>query len=561
MLCVPASSLLLLWMTHVIGRSLDLLQAGGDGAPTDRTLADLCLLLAGIVTAEALARYFARRLLIDASRYAEELLKNELMAHIGRLPIAWFDRARTGDLISRLTQDVELLRFVAGPSLLHGGTALVMVPGALFLMTGLSPAVTVGAGLAFVLLLGSLALVLPRLHTHSKAAQEAIAAISQRAAEDFSGIGVILGFARAREETAAMRALSEDYLGHNMRLSRLRALLDLLIHASRNLVVVAVLILGALEAVAGRLTIGGLFQFLVLISMLVWPLMSVGWILQYFHRARAAAERIEEIFALAPEPHAGAEPALRGAIRVDRLTFAYPDQPRPALDDVSFQLAAGQKLGLVGPPGAGKSTLLALLLRLYEPPPKAVFVDGFDVRELAPALLRRTFAVAPQDPFLFSDTIRGNVSFAAGGLADSRVSAAVHDAGLETDVEGFERGLDAIIGERGLTLSGGQKQRVSLARALAADRSVLVLDDTLSAVDHATEARILERMRRARGERTTLVAAHRLSIVEDADLILVLREGRVVERGTHASLLARGGDYAATWRRQREADALEGGGG
>jgi ATP-binding cassette subfamily B protein len=566
MLCVPASSLLLLWMTQVIGRALDLLQssgAGGDAALGDRTLQELCLLLGAIVTAEAFARYWARTLLIDASRFAEESLKNELMAHLGRLPVAWFDRARTGDLISRLTQDVELLRFIAGPSLLHGGTALVMVPGALLMMTDLSGAVTAGAGLAFLLLLASLALVLPRLHAHSKAAQEAIAAISQRAAEDFSGIQVVLAFARAREETAAMGALSEDYLQHNMRLSHLRALLDLLIHASRNMVVVAVLILGALEAVAGRLTVGGLFQFLMLIGMLVWPLMAVGWILQYLHRARAAAERIEEIFAVEPEPHAGAQPALRGSIRVENLTFTYPGQPRPALENVSFSLAAGQKLGLVGPPGAGKSTLLALLLRLYEPPAATLFVDGFDVRELAPALLRRTFAVAPQDPFLFSDSIRGNVAFAASG-ADHRLADAIHEAGLETDVAGFERGLDAIIGERGLTLSGGQKQRVSLARALAADRSVLVLDDTLSAVDHATEARILERMRRARGARTTLAAAHRLSIVRDADLILVLRDGRVIERGTHQELVARGGDYAATWRRQRESDALEsqdGGGG
>jgi ATP-binding cassette subfamily B protein len=287
--------------------------------------------------------------------------------------------------------------------------------------------------------------------------------------------------------------------------------------------------------------------------------MAVGWILQYFHRARAAGERIEEIFAVEPEPHEGAEPALRGSIRVERLTFTSPGQERPAREDVSFSIAAGQKLGLVGPPGSGKSTLLALLLRLYEPPRGTIFVDGFDVCELAPALLRRTFAFAPQDPFLFSDSIRGNVAFAAPG-GDDRLTDAVFDAGLETDVQGFERGLDAIIGERGLTLSGGQKQRVSLARALAANRSVLVLDDTLSAVDHATEARILERMRSARGSSTMLAAAHRLSIVQDADLILVLADGRVAERGTHRELLERGGDYAATWRRQRESAALESGG-
>jgi ATP-binding cassette, subfamily B, multidrug efflux pump len=341
---------------------------------------------------------------------------------------------------------------------------------------------------------------------------------------------------------------------------RLRGLLDVFVNVFRNLVVVAALVLGALAALAGTITLGGLFEFLLLLGTLVWPLISVGWILSAFHRAVAAADRIEEIFALAPEAQDGERPALRGSIEVRGLTFAYRGQPHAALHDVSFRLAPGQKLGLVGPVGAGKSTLIALLLRLYEPPRGSVFVDGFDVTELHPRVLRDLFALAPQDPFLFSDTIGGNVAFGRAGVdaaEDPAVGAAVIDAALDQDLAQISGGLEAIVGERGITLSGGQKQRTSLARALATERSTLVLDDTLSAVDPSTEARIVGRLAERRGQ-TRIVAAHRLSAVQDADLILVLEGGRILERGTHDELRRRGGWYAGVWRRQQEERALEG---
>jgi ABC-type multidrug transport system fused ATPase/permease subunit len=291
----------------------------------------------------------------------------------------------------------------------------------------------------------------------------------------------------------------------------------------------------------------------------------MGWILATFHRAVAAAERIEEVFETPPEPAGGARPDLRGQVSVQDLTFRYPGQDHPALAGVSFALEPGAKLGLVGPVGSGKSTLLALLLRLYDPPPGSVRVDGHDVLDLDPAVLRATFALAPQDPFLFSDTIAGNVRFGVGaaeaGSGDGlEVHAAVEVSALDRDLEQIQGGLEAVVGERGITLSGGQKQRVSLARALAANRAALVLDDTLSAVDYSTETTILERLRRARRGRTMIVASHRLTAVEDSDLILVLDQGSVVERGTHAELVRRGGWYADMWRRQQEHQALEGGG-
>ncbi len=564
LVCVIASGLLTLWVPALLATAIDQVVGTGDDAAaaesTGKTpwpLWQLCtvILLAGL--GEAGLRYIARRKLIDASRNVEESLKNRMMAHVGRLPVAWFDRARTGDLISRLTQDVELLRFTIGPTLLYGGSSLIIVPGGFIVMAMLSWKVFLVAGVAILVLLVGMSFVMPKLHEASKAVQESIAEISQRCAEDFSGIRVVMTFGRAAPEAAAMRELSGEYLGHNVELARARALLNLLIHLTREGVMLSVLAVGAWEAIHGRLTIGELFQFLTLIMVMVWPLLAMSWIISTFQRAVAAAERVEELFAVEPEEYTGTQPELSGRVEVRHLTFTYPGESRPALSDVSFALEPGQKLGLVGPVGSGKSTLLRLLLRLYEPPRGTIFVDGHDVLDLHPATLRETFAVAPQDPFLFSDTIRGNVAFGTDTDPDE-LDLAVHASALDQDIDSYPEGLESVVGERGLTLSGGQKQRVSLARALAADRAALVLDDTLSAVDHPTEARILERLQETRGGQTTIVASHRLSVVADADLILVLQRGRVLERGTQDQLLAAGGYYATAYTRMRQRDALEG---
>lgn len=559
LLCVAAAAPLALLLPRLIGQALELIQAlaRGEGGQTD-TLLEACGLIIAVALCELTLRYTARRTIIQASRRVEEQLKNDLVAHMGRLPVTWFDRARTGDLISRLTQDVELLRFMVGPTLLHGGAAILIVPGGVYMMASLSWKVFAIALTCFVVMTCSMLFVMPRLHRQSKAVQESIADISQRCAEDFSGIRVLMTFGRAPAEARAMLAMCEEYRGHYVGLARMRALLNLCIHSCREMVILGVLVAGTLEVIAGNLTLGQLFQFLLLISVMVWPLISISWLLGTMQRARAAAERIEEVFSAEPERQTGAERGLRGELEVRDLEFSHHGATRPALRGVSFTLRPGQKLGLVGPVGAGKSTLLDLLLRLYEPPPGAIFVDGFDVTDLHPDTLRQVFAVAPQDPFLFSDTIAGNVAFSSSAVDAARVAAAVHNGALDQDIAGFPAGLDTLIGERGITLSGGQKQRVSLARALAADRQALILDDTLSAVDHQTETEILKRLGEARAGRTTLVASHRVSAVCDADLILVLKNGEVIERGTHDELLAHRGYYAKAHDRQRQRAALDG---
>lgn len=559
MLCVVAAAPLALLLPRLIGNALELVLglARGEDAPPNALL-EACLLILGLALIEITLRYTARRTIIQASRRVEERLKNDLVAHMGRLPVTWFDRARTGDLISRLTQDVELLRFMVGPTLLHGASALLIVPGGIYMMAALSWKVFAIALACFGVMTCTMLYVMPRLHRHSKAVQESIADISQRCAEDFSGIRVLMTFGRAPAETRAMLAMCDEYRGHYVGLARMRALLNLCIHSCREMVMLGVLVVGTLEVIAGNLSLGQLFQFLLLISVMVWPLIAISWLLGTLQRARAAAERIEEVFAAEPEPRTGERPTLRGRIEVRDLDFSYPGESRAALSGVSFALDPGQKLGLIGPIGSGKSTLLDLMLRLYEPPRGTIFIDGFDATELHPEVLRGAFGVAPQDPFLFSDTIHGNVAFASGEVSADTLTSAVHTSALEQDLGDFPAGLDSLIGERGITLSGGQKQRVSLARALASEREALVLDDTFSAVDHHTESRILERLGTARAGRTTLVASHRVSAVSDSDLILVLENGRVIERGTHAQLVEQGGYYARAHERQRQRAALDG---
>lgn len=552
-LLVPVHAGVMLWMPRLLGEVLDTLTGGGGRDE----LAATCWLLLGLAAAEALTRYVSRRTLVDASRKVERSLKDELVEHLHKAPIAWFDRSRTGDLTARMTQDVELVRFVMGPLLLHGGSTLVLLPAGAWLMLSMDVPVALTSLGALLSVFVAMRFVLPRLHRWSKKSQEAIADISQRAQEDFAGIRVVQQFDATDRELAAMANKNRRFLLANLRLVRLRSLMNALTHSTGGVVLLVVLLVGGHQVITGRLTVGELFQFTGYLTLMTFPLQILGWTIAMIPRAHAAAERIEELFAVEPEPEQGLDVELRGDIEVRDLTFTYPETERPALRDVSFSLRAGQKLGLIGPVGSGKSTLLAVLLRFYDPPAGTVFVDGHDVLELAPRALRRLFALAPQEPFLFSDSLAANVTFEAEGTSDDERDAAIAAAALDQDLPQLRDGIDTVVGERGLTLSGGQKQRVSLARAVLSDRPGLLLDDSLSAVDPATERRILSGLENSRRDRTVIAASHRLSVVRDADLILVLDDGAVRESGDHATLLSRGGVYASAWRRQTEAQALE----
>lgn len=550
---VPVNAAITLWMPRLLGDMLDHLADGGAVG----VLADTCWLLLGLAFMEAATRFASRKALVDASRLVEQSLKDELTAHLQRLPIEWFDKSRTGDVTSRMTQDVEQVRFVMGPLLLHGGTTVCLLPAGMVLMLSMDIAVALACLAALMGVFVAMKFVLPRLHKWSKKSQEAIAEVSQQAQEDFAGVRVVQQFDAVERERAAMATKNRRYLLANLRLVRLRSLLNALTHSSTGVVMLGVLLVGGHQVITGRITVGQLFQFTTYLALMTFPLQILGWTIAMIPRAQAAAVRIEEIFDVEPEPDLGASPELRGAIEVRGLTFTYPEAERPALQEVSFALAAGNKLGIIGPVGSGKSTLLSLLLRYYDPPRGTMFVDGHDVLDLAPRALRGLFAAAPQEPFLFSDTVASNVTFHDSTITTSDRDAAITAAALDADLPQLKNGIDTIVGERGVTLSGGQKQRVSLARAVLSNRPGVLLDDTLSAVDPGTERRILDGLKSSRRGRTVVATTHRLSVTSDADLILVLDDGKVRERGTHEQLLKRQGVYAAAWRRQTEARALE----
>jgi len=553
----PLFTAAILYTPQVVRQALAALLAtsgmAGDTKPLDPDFwRNIVLTLFGLAAIYGFVRFTARYVLVGLSRMIEEEMRNDLFAHLQRLPARFFDQARIGDLVSRSTQDLELMRFVAGPTLFFGTATLIQLPAALVLIFSISVPLGITVVIAFSLLALGLSFIFPRLSRRSRAVQDAQGDLSAKAQEDFTGIRVLQAFAREASERDAFAGLSDNCLEAQVEMAKVRGMLHGAFVISGNLGVFAVIAVALFEGLA----IDDLFAALLYLHQLAVPLIIMGWILQTYHRAKAAADRVDEVFEIKTEDELGPEPTPNivipdNAIEARGLSFRYSEAGGWAIRDLSFELGANKTLGIVGPVGSGKSTIIRLLTRLYNPPPNTLFVGGCDVLTVSLPILREQFSIASQDPFLFGDTLEHNVLFATedAGVLDE----VLEHSGLTPDVESFPDGVTQVIGERGVTLSGGQKQRASLARALATKRPVLVLDDTLSAVDQTTERTILDKMAARAGRQTTIVIAHRLEAVRGADLILVMDRGEVVERGTHDSLTAGDGWYARTWAQQQEA--------
>ena len=555
--CIPLVALCDIQITLQVGNALNRLRSGSDAA----FLRGLFFLLLGIAAAQGLFRYLQRWWIVTVSRLVENELKQELFDKLCRLPLAFHVKSRSGDIVSRLTSDVENVRMLLGPGSMYVLGAMVMVPGSLSVLFRLSPGLTIAMSLPLLLVAWTMKLLTPRLHKHSTSVQESLADISHRAQESFAGIRVVKGYGLSAHEGERFSSASKLNRDHQLRLASARGFTDSLIHLSYDLAFLPILFVGGWAMIDRSLDVGDLFKFVDLGFKIFWPVIALGWMAGLYPRALASAERIDELLETRseiPEPERPRplEP-VRGELALRGVSYTYDGAPRPALSGISVDVPAGTTLGVVGPTGSGKSTLLNLLGRLFEAQGE-IRLDRVPIRELSLSTLRGALAYVPQDSFLFSDTFRNNVEFGADQpLSDARLSELIESAALSSEVAAFPEGVDQLIGERGVTLSGGQRQRTCIARALAKDPRVLILDDALSAVDTETEARLFANLRRAGAGRTVVVAAHRIASVRDAERILVLREGRIDAAGTHEELIERSPWYRATWERQRMQEELE----
>jgi ATP-binding cassette subfamily B protein len=521
-------------------------------------------LLVGIALVGAYFRYLMRRVLIGASREMEYALRNDFFRALQRMPRGWFQEHRTGDLMSRATSDLNAVRMMIGPAVMYSANTVIIFAACLVLMLTIDPRLTMIALVPLPIVSVAVFYFGDAIHKRFDAIQAQLADVSAVTQEALAGVRVVRAYRQEAAEVERFRRSNAELVGRSIALARLQAMFYPSLTLLLGVGSVLVLWFGSRAVIAGRITLGEFVAFNSYLVMLSWPMIAFGWMTNIIQRGLASWQRMLEVMDAVPAiTDTAADPGalaagIRGAIDVRGLTYTHAGASRPALDDVSLHVEPGQTLAIVGGTGSGKSTLVSLFARLLDPPPGTIFIDGVDIRTVPLARLRASIGMVTQEPFLFSETLDANIRFGEqAGRPAMPVAEAAAIAGLDTDVSAFPAGFETTIGERGITLSGGQKQRTALARAIVREPVILILDDALSAVDTYTEERILSRLRAVMRARTSIIVSHRISTVRGADVIVVLDGGRVVERGSHATLVAAGGIYAGMHRRQLLEEELE----
>jgi ATP-binding cassette subfamily B protein len=527
--------------------------------------AGILLLIAGLA---GYFRYHMRRILVGASRGFEYDLRNDFFAHLERLPMSFFQQNRTGDLMSRATNDLSSVRMMVGPAVMYLANTIITAVVSLFLMFSLDVRLTLIVLIPLPIVSITVKMFGSAIHKTFEEVQEKLSDMSAVVQESLTGVRVVRAYRQEQSEIGRFRESNIDYLRHNRRLSRLQGAFFPTMSLFLGVSALLALWLGSRDVMSKRITVGELVAFNAYLAQLAWPMIAFGWVTNNIERGMASWKRMLVIMDTVPavrdeegldqrlgmrDGGLGQSQASRvqGNIEFRNLSFLYGN--REVLSNVSFMVKAGETVAIVGATGSGKTTLVNLLPRLHNPPRGTVFIDGRDVREIPLNELRGLIGFVPQEPFLFSDTLADNVALGVPGIRQrepTRIDAAATVAQLDKDVRDFPHGYETMVGERGITLSGGQKQRTAIARAVVTDPRILILDDALSAVDTYTEEEILSRLRSVMKERTAIIISHRISTVRDADQIVVLDAGRVVEKGKHDELIRLGGVYAELYKKQ-----------
>ncbi|WP_421829273.1 ABC transporter ATP-binding protein [Larkinella sp.] len=516
------------------------------------------LLILAMALLKGFFLFLVRQTLIVMSRHIEYDLKNEIYAHYQTLPLSFFRQHNTGDLMARISEDVSKVRMYVGPSIMYGLNLITLF----ILVISYMVSINVRLSLYVLLPLPVLSIAIYVVNTiiikRSEEIQRSLSRLSTFVQEAFSGIRVLKAFVREDNSAANFTTESDVYKQKSLQLTRVDSLFFPLIMLLVGFSNVLVVYVGGQEILTGRLTPGNIMEFILYVNMLTWPVMALGWTTSQTQRAAASQQRINEFLAVKTDlvSEKSLEREIVGEIEFRKVRFVYPDSGIVALKDFNLNVKAGETVAILGTTGSGKSSLANLLTRMYDPTEGEILIDGIPLKDYSLMSIRRQMGYVPQEVFLFSESISNNVKFGMPDMPQEKVEQAIKDADLYQNIIAFPEQFDTRIGERGVTLSGGQKQRLSIARAIARDPKILILDDCLSAVDTNTENIILNNLHRIMENRTSVVISHRVSSAKLADKILVLDEGEVVEHGTHEELLAANGVYRELYEKQLQAEEV-----
>lgn len=551
-LCCICTNTIWVQFPRVLQYAVDSLKTGA----THRTIFYFAGLLILISLVKGVFLYSQRWILIGISREIEYDLRNDLFRKLESQDSGFYQRYRTGDIMARMTNDLNAVRMLLGPALMYSANTIFFTVGALFFLLHISPWLTLVAWAPMPIASLLIQYFGNRIHTRFERIQASFSEISAQAQENFSGARLVRAFAREESEIGIFERLNQEYIGRAMRLVQLMGMLWPTLEFILGIAMIITMLTGGHMVVAGRITVGQFVEFNTFMVLLTWPIIAIGWVVNIFQRGTASVKRIDELLQQIPaiddsqaDPSIAKGSILKGGIEFRNLSFSYGETE--VLHEISLKIPAGSTVAIVGPTGSGKSTLVNLIGRIHEAPEGSLLIDEKPVRHYPLSVLRSNIGMVPQETFLFSTTIRENIAFGVPDASEEEIMAAAEAAHIRAEFEGFPQGFATLVGERGVTLSGGQKQRSAIARALLRRPAVLILDDALASVDTYTEERILGGLNQYTRSATTLLISHRVSTVRHADQIVVLDHGRIVEQGRHEELLEAGGYYASLYSKQQ----------